>query len=454
MPPRIRTILPRLRNDVAACLSPETIKEVCHSAGHRWRNRALNPVTTVYLFLLQILHGNTACQHVVHFGIWRFSESAYCQARKRLPLVVFQKLLEQITAKLRQTTRTSSLWLGRHRVWIVDGSSFSMSDVEELQQHFGQPGGQRLGCGFPVAKFLALVDVATGMISRVMTAPLRSHELSRVAQIHDALQVGDILMGDRGFCSFAHLALLVQKGVHAVFRIHQQINVDFTPRRTHFLVNAKKKQPTGLPRSRWERALGLNDQIVTWFKPKKAPAWMTPEQFASLPDEITVRELRYRVETRGFRTREITLVTTLLDAEVYSAEALADLYYRRWQVETNYKDLKITMEMDVLHCKTVEGVLKELAVFALAYNLVRSVMVEAARAQGVLVTRISVQDTVRWLIGEEAETGAGVKVIKVNRRRSGRVEPRVTKRRPKQYLRMTAPRSVLRKRLLEQNVAA
>jgi Transposase DDE domain len=333
MPPRIRTILPRLRRDLAACLSPESIKEACRAANHRWRDRALNPVTTVYLFLLQILHGNTACQHVVHFGIWRFSESAYCQARKRLPLVVFQKLLEQITAKLRQTTRTSSLWLGRHRVWIVDGSSFSMSDVEELQQHFGQPGGQRLGCGFPVAKFLALVDVATGMISRVMTAPLRSHELSRVAQVHDALQVGDVLMGDRGFCSFAHLALLVHRGVYAAFRLHQQIIVDFTPGRQHVPVNAKK-QPAGLPRSRWERALGLNDQIVTWFKPKKPPGWMTPEQFASLPDEITVRELRYRIETRGFRTREITLVTTLLDAEVYSAEALADLYYRRWQVET------------------------------------------------------------------------------------------------------------------------
>jgi hypothetical protein len=453
MPPRIQRILPRLRHDIAACLSPEAIKQACRAAGHRWRDRALNPVTTIYLFLLQILHGNTACQHVVQFGIWKFSESAYCQARKRLPLAVFQKLLEQITAKLRQTTQASSLWLARHRVWIVDGSSFSMSDVAELQRHFGQPGEQRPGCGFPVAKFLALIDVATGMISRVLTAPLRSHESSRVAQLHDALKAGDVLLGDRGFCSFAHLALLVQRDVHAVFRIHQQVIVDFTPGRNHVPVNAKK-QPAGMPRSRWERALGLKDQVVTWFKPKKAPEWMTPEQFASLPQEIIVRELRYRVETRGFRTREITLVTTLLDGEVYSAESLADLYYRRWQVETNYKDLKITMEMDILHCRTVEGVLKELAVFALAYNLVRSVMFEAARARGVPVVRISVQDTVRWLIGEEAEKGGGVRVIKVNRHRPGRVEPRVKKRRPKQYLRMTAPRSVLRKQLLEQSVAA
>ena len=112
----------------------------------------------------------------------------------------------------------------------------------------------------------------------------------------------------------------------------------------------------GLPRSRWERALGLNDQIVTWFKPKKPPGWMTPEQFASLPNEITVRELRYRVETRGFRTREITLVTTLLDAQIYSAAAIADLYYRRWQTELDLRSIKDVLQMDVLRCKTPEMV--------------------------------------------------------------------------------------------------
>src|ERR1700732_3321313 len=122
MPPRIAPILSRLREDISACLSPDAIVEACRASGHRWRDRVLNPVTTVYLFLLQILHGNTACQHVVHCGVWRFTESAYCQARKRLPLAVFQRLLEQITAKLRQTSQASSLWLSRHRVWIVDGS--------------------------------------------------------------------------------------------------------------------------------------------------------------------------------------------------------------------------------------------------------------------------------------------------------------------------------------------
>ena len=201
-------------------------------------------------------------------------------------------------------------------------------------------------------------------------------------------------------------------------------------------------------------AISLNDQVVTWFKPKEPLQWMTPEQFASLPQETTVRELRYRVETPGFRTSEIILVTTLLDPEVYSAEAVANLYYCRWQIETNFKDLKITMNMNVLRCKTLLGVFKELAVFALAYNLVRSTMAEAASLRGVDAIRISLQDTVRWLTGSEAEQGGGLRVILINRRRPGRVEPRVIERRPKSYPRMTVPRAELRKRLLGQQVPA
>lgn len=453
MPPRMDRVLSRLRADITACLSPEAITDACRAVGHRWRDRALSPVTTVYLFLLQILHGNTACQHVVQFGVWRFTESAYCQARKRLPLAVLQVLLERVTAMVRQTTQASSLWLGRHRVWIVDGSTFSMPDVEELRRHFGQPTGQRPGCGFPLAKFLALVDLATGMISKVVTAPHRTHESILVTPAHDGLEAGDVLVGDRAYCSIAHVVFLVQHGIHAVFRPHQQIIVNFKPGREHVMPTATNPR-RGLPRSRWERAISLNDQVVTWFKPKEPLLWMTPEQFAALPQETTVRELRYRVETPGFRTREIVLVTTLLDPEVYSAEAVANLYYRRWQIETNFKDLKITMNMDVLRCKTLLGVFKELAVFALVYNLVRSTMAEAASVRGVAAIRISLQDTVRWLTGSEAEQGGGLRVILVNRQRSGRVEPRVIKRRPKSYPRMTVPRSELRKRLLGQHLPA
>jgi DDE family transposase len=445
MPPRIIPILARLRQDIAASLAQETIEEACRRVNYSWRKRCLDPATTIYLFLLQVLHGNTACQHVVHFGCWTFSDSAYCQARKRLPLAVFQGLLEKTASVFRSASSGASRWLG-HRVWLVDGSSFSMSDEPELQRHFGQPGGQRKGCGFPVAKWLALFDLTTGMLLRSATSPLRSHEMSQSAAISRQLEPGDVVLGDRGFCSYAHLALLTLRQLHGVFRIHQKQIVDFTPGRPG--TRRGSKDLPGMPRSRWVLAQGDSDQVVVWFKPKRKPSWMDAQEYAKLPAELTVRELRYRVTVPGYRVREVTLVTTLLDAATYTASALADLYFRRWQVEVNIRHMKITMKMDVLHCKTVEGVLKELAVFALAYNLVRSVTMESAQLQGVEPDRVSLVDAVRWLIGVEE---ADASVLVLNPSRPGRVEPRVVKRRPKQYMRMTVPRAVLRNKLPMKN---
>jgi hypothetical protein len=216
----------------------------------------------------------------------------------------------------------------------------SMPDTPELQDYFGQPGGQRQGCGFPVAKWLALFDPTTGMLNRSATAPLRTHDMSQAPAVTRELEPGDLVLGDRGFCSYAHLALLAQRGLHAIFRIHQRQIVDFTPGRPR----AEKKQGKGkgrrgpkdvpgMPHSRWLLAQGESDQVVIWFKPKRKPTWMTVEGYAALSAELTVRELRYRVEVPGYRVREVTLVTTLLEAAAYPAGELADLYYRRWQIE-------------------------------------------------------------------------------------------------------------------------
>ncbi len=450
MPPRIVTILGRLKQDLAAELSPDAIERACKEEKYTWRKRLLDPVTTLYLFILQILHGNTACSHTVHFGGWNFTDSAYCAARKRLPLGVIRRLAAWVAERFRQSTTAQATWRN-HRVWLLDGSSFSMPDEPELQAAFGQPSGQRKGCGFPVAKFLALFDLATGMLLRVEPAPLRSHEMSRSAVATSGLLPGDIVLGDRGFCSYAHLAILLNRRLHGVFR------TSTADRRLHpgAAARGKAKGPheaTIRPHSRWVRSQGESDQVVIWHKPKRRPMWMSKEEYDALPGEITVREVRYRVHTPGYRVGEVTLVTTLLDASVYPAEALADLYFRRWQVEVYLRDLKITLKMDILKCKTVEGVLKELAVFALVYNLVRSVACRAAEANGVAADRVSVTDAVRWLVGVEGD--ADLSVILVVPKREGRVEPRVKKRRPKQYSRMTKPRRELRKELLDNRVAA
>jgi hypothetical protein len=458
VPPRIVIILDRLKQDLAANLSPDSIKDACKQEKYSWRNRLLNPVTTIYLFILQVLHGNTSCQHTVHFGLWKFTASAYCAARKRLPLAVFHRLMASVSDTFRKSLGSGSdaTWRG-HRVWVMDGSGFSMSDTPELRRAFGQPGNQKPGCGFPVAKFLALFDLATGMLLRVETAPLRSHEMSHCAGATAGLAPGDIALGDRGFCSYAHIAILLNRKLHGVFRAHQRQIIDFTPGRPGGPGRpgkGKGKSPAAVirPNSRWVRSQGETDQVVIWYKPKGKPRWMSQEEYASLPDEITVRELRYQVHTPGYRVGEVTLVTTLLEASEYPASELAELYYRRWQVEIYLRDLKITLKMDILKSETKDGVLKELAIFALVYNLVRSVACESARAQGVAPDRVSVMDAVRWLVG--AEGGEDLSVILINPSRRGRFEPRVKKRRPKQYPLMKKPRAELRKELRDKKVAA
>jgi Transposase DDE domain len=447
---RIDTILKRLRQDVARHLSPDSILSASRTAGHPWRKCTLNPAAIVHWFVIQVLHGNTSLEHVARLGGGLFTAAAYCLARALLPLAVFQIVLHDLIKALIPETQAEGRWRG-HRTFLVDGSAFSMPDTPELQKQFGQPGAQRPGCGFPVAKILALFHAGTGVLLKVMVTPLRAHEMASVGGIHPALEPGDVLIGDRGFCSFAHLAILVRGGVEAVFRMHQRQIVDFTPNRPHARPG-ERRAAKGLPRSRWLRSLGVLDQVVEWFKPADRPEWMTAEQYEALPETLTVRELRYEVGRPGFRTRTVTLVTTLLDAEVYPLDALAEVYAARWRVELNLRHLKTTMKMDVLKCKTVAGVLKELTVYAIVYNLVRVVMVEAARRQGVDVERISFVDALRWLA--QAKPGDELPKLVVNPDRPGRVEPRVRKRRPKQYPWMRKPRSELRNSLMCQRVNA
>jgi Transposase DDE domain len=258
-----------------------------------------------------------------------------------------------------------------------------------------------------------------------------------------------VLVADRGLSSYAPLALLAQTGVHAVLRVGARQIVDFTPGRP-FVTPGVRRTPAvkGIPRSRWLKALGGQDQVVAWLKPTTCPSWLSREALAALPDSLVLREVRYRLGTAGFRTREITLITTLLDAETYGVRDLAELYRQRWQVETALSHLKTTMQMEVLHCKTVPGVLKELTVFAIVYNLVRLVMCQSATLQRLNIERISFIDALRYLgaLGTEVPLEALI----VNPIRPHRVEPRVKKRRPKSFPFMITPRHVLRQQLVQQ----
>ena len=293
------------------------------------------------------------------------------------------------------------------------------------------------------------------MILHLSMMALNVHEFSQMAGPHAAMRAGDVLLGDRGFCSFAHLAMLAAAGVDAVFRMHQRQIVNFTPGRAH-RGKAAKKYRRGIPSSRFVRTLGPEDQLVDWIAPAARPAWMTEAQFAALPKTLRVRELRYHVTARGRRTRLVTIATTLLDPVAFPKHEIARLYGLRWEIETNFRHLKTTMGMEHLKCQTPDGVLKKLMVFVLVYNLIRGVMTLAAARQGVQdANRVSFIHAQRWLCSILATLPTGpMPNLIVNPRRPERSCPRVKKRRMKEYDLMNKPRADYAKPAGNQEVNA
>ncbi len=447
MPDRILAALERLRQDLSRTLDRDAVLQECQAHHYRGRTRTLDPLMTVHVFLTQVLHHNAALTHLPRIVGLSFTASAFCQARLRLPLAVLQGLLRRVADALRPEIDQVGRWCG-HRTFLADGSTFSMPDTPELQAHFGQSRKAKPGCGFPVAHLMVLFHAGTGVLLEAFATPLHGHDLSLAGRLHPCLRAGDVLVGDRGFCSFAHLATLMGRQLHAVLRLHQRQIVDFTPGRRHTTTRGTDAAAKGLPRSRWVRTIGPEDHVVAWLKPATLPRWMTRAEYALLPAEILVRELRYRTEKPGFRTRVVTLVTTLLDEKRYDGLALSGLYRQRWEVETHLRELKQGLGLDVLKCRSVAGVTKELTAFALVYNLVRVVMGEAARDQGQAVSRISFADALRWLA--TWRVGDPRPRLVINAERPERVDARVIKRRPKNYPWMSKPRSELRKAILEQ----
>ena len=398
------------------------IEQLCHRLNHQWRDRLLTPLVTIRLFVLQVLHGNTAITHLPHLAGLSFTSGSYTEARQRLPLQLLQCLMHQMAgwvdcATTTTTSSSSSLLLGQ-RVLLGDGSSASMPDTPPLRQRFGLPTHQRLGIGYPVARIMGLLDLATGLFIELLALPLFTHDLPNLIKLHRCLRPGDVLLGDRAFCSFAHFCLLNAGGCFGCFRLHQA-----------------RKVPA------------LGGGIQRWLKPKVPPPWMSVEQYESLPPLLDVRLVHYTIINRGYRTREVWLATTLLDEQQWPDERLINLYGRRWTIETCFAHLKTTLRMDVLKCKTVDGVLKELAVYLIVYNLIRLLMLKAAATTtqpAVAIDRLSFIDTARALAAMLLGLSSGRQKLLINPRRPGRHEPRMIRRRPTQYDLLTQPRAAYR----------
>jgi len=318
-----------------------------------------------------------------------------------------------------------------------------MPDTPRNQRAFPQSTSQGVGLGFPLVRIVVIIALATGVVRDLALGPHRGKETGETALFRtllDGLEAGEIVLGDRYFASFFMLADLMWRNVDGLFRMHQRRKFDF----------------------RRGRRLGVEDHLVTWTKPAR-PQWMDEETYAQVPDEITVRELRFKVEQPGFRVNELVLVTTMLDATEYTKEELADLFLQRWNVELDLRSIKDVLQMDVLRCKSPEMVEKEIWMHLLAYNLIRGVMAQAAGVhdkrprllsfKGTLQTITAFQEALRRAAPADRELLLQAMLRAIAHHevgdRFGRVEPRVNKRRPKAKRFLKEPRRKARKRLLD-----
>lgn len=406
---------------------------------------------TLWTFLCQVLDPDHSCRAALSTLIAYLTAlgqptcsadtGPYCKARRRLPLGVLKRLVRSTGQKLDEQVPEPWKWKGR-RVHLVDGTTVSMPDTPANQQAFPQPQSQAHGLGFPLARLVAIISLGGGAIRDLAVGPYKGKETGETALLRalwNALERGDILLGDRYFASFFGIAGLVSRGVDGVFRMHQRRDFNFR-RGVH-----------------WD----AHDHIVTWFKPAR-PAWMDQAHYEQMPNCLCIRELKFRVDVPGFRVEEIVLVTTLLDARLFPKEELAELYFDRWNVELDLRSIKIEMSMDVLRCKTPEMVEKEIWVHLLAYNLIRTLIAASAQEHGTEPRRLSFTgamqalrahaQAIRYSPASRRETLIDQLLCAIASHevgnRPGRVEPRAIKRRPKPHPLLTEPRWIARKRLL------
>lgn len=449
---KLKAKLSQPADPLETLLDEKIIHQLCSVVGHQWRYCFWRPAIVILTFLRQVLTHDCSCRQAVAMTLAVESTktkqrargeqddpssdpSAYSQGRQRLPVSLYQAVSGQVVQQLQPSDRR---WRG-HRVHVVDGSSVQMPDTEELQHHFPQPKSQRPGCGFPVARIVALFCWASGTLVELIVDSLKVGELTLFRQLHDRFSSGDVVVGDRLYGAYYDLASLAQRGVHGLFR--------------------KRKGPlTDLRRG---RRLGKGDHIVVWQRPKSRAWGVTPEQWNEIPDCLTLRHIRVTTPCkRGFRQRQIELFTTLLDPVAYPAEAIAELYRDRWMAELNLRSLKTTLGMDVLRCKSLEMIHKELTMHQIAYNLIRVLMQQAADTFERNLHQMSFAGTQQRILAvlpildlcgtrksrrRLVDSLLASIAADVLPRRPNRNEPRAVKRRRKSYPYLVHPRDKARR---------
>jgi hypothetical protein len=432
-------------------LSAAMVMQAMQAAGVVDDEHIYTATIVMWMFLSQVLSADPACRAAVARLIaHRLAEGekpcsartgAYCQARQRLPEAVFAECVRQTGRALEAEAQQQWRWKGRN-VKIADGTTCSMPDTPANQEAYPQPKSQKPGVGFPLLRLLAVFSLATGIVQEMRFcrfAGKHQSELGMLRELWDQFVAGDVLLADRYLCSWFEIAMLQEMGVDVVMRLHQKRDVDF----------------------RRGKRLGRNDHVVEWVKPSHRPDWMDAETYTALPKKLVMREICVRITQNSFRTKEVIAVTTLRDGETYPADEIAALYRARWHAELDLRSLKATMQMDVLRGKTPAIVRKEIWVHALAYNLIRTVMAQAAERFGILPRTISFKGALQTVLAfqpqlasaKPAEFSGLITALWqaiISHRvgdRPDRCEPREKKRRPKPYKLLTKPRREARKAL-------
>jgi len=359
-------------------------------------------------------------------------DSPYCQARGALPLDRLQEIHDAVCVEARAGLSGRDLWCGRE-VFVADGSSVTAPDTPANQKAFPQQSTQKPGCGFPILRLVALLSLATGMLTAWATGGWSQHEVLLLQSLWDHLRAGDVLLADRGFCNWALLAQCAQRHIDAVFRVKGSARRDF----------------------RRGKRLSRHERLVRWRKPLQAARTLSPQLWAQLPEVLELRLVRCQMAIAGFRTRQVILVTTLLDSVTYPPQALSELYYRRWAMELSLRNIKTTLQMDQLSCKNPQNLEREIRMHFLVHNLVRRLMLQAARRHGVPLDRISfagslsaarrfaealLQTDSKRKRARLMEELFGMLAADLVPDRPGRREPRAVKRRPKPYPRLMCHR--------------
>jgi hypothetical protein len=414
-----------------------------HQTGAQSRRRLFSKENTFWGFFSQILNADGGCSEVVRqfhaFAASRSmtlpssSSSAYCQARLKLEESDLASIQAHTSKQLIQTNADKVLQ--DRRVVVVDGTGVSMPDTTENQQVWPQTRQQKPGCGFPQAYICACFNLKTGGLLSYELGNKKSHELLMLREQWDTFSPGDIFLGDKGFCSFYDVSKLIDKGVDSVITLGKRK-----------LVSSKDA----------DKILGEDDLLIHWPKPKWTKHLSySKDEWLALPDKLVLRQIKVQVKEPGFRTQSFHIITTLTDPSIYSEKAIADLYFQRWDIELFFRDIKTTMGMDILRCKSPSMIRKELLMYFIVYNCLRLLMLKAANKADVPVRLISFKASVQalrqWepLLKSELSAQEQTRLMtllcdsiaaSVIHPRPGRREPRCKKRRSKIYQLLTKPR--------------